>query len=132
METEFVTALALRLTADLAPLKPMERTAVYVRGGPVNGQVTYAVSYGVTGSVKNRVISVAIDVDIWHQGPDSTQAEELANTIERSLIGWRVKTVRQGSVGINSFSRAYLNDPETKLSHITLRFDGRAFRRLEQ
>jgi hypothetical protein len=132
VETEFATALALHLTAELAPLKPLERSAVYARGGPVNGQVTYAISYGTTGVVKSRVISVTVDVDIWHQGPDSSQAEDLASLVEQSLIGWSVKTVRQGSVRISGFSRAYINDLEPKLSHITMRFDGRAFRRLEQ
>lgn len=134
MSDEFSTEVVrrLRLFLDLPPDAVGEAVVAYKQGGPRPGTVTYTVGFDPGGAGLNRLMSVSIDVDVWARGPDFTEAEDLADAIERALIDWRVNTARQGTVRINGFSRAYIKNENEKTAHITMRFTGRAFRRLDQ
>lgn len=128
---EFASAVVARLRLAVPAVEVTERTAVYVQGGPKAGQVTYNVGYPASGESNARIIGVTVDVDVWTKGPDNTEAENIASLIETALVGWSVNTVRQGTVRLKTFDRSYMTDQVEKLAHITMRFTGRAFRRLE-
>lgn len=132
MEEEFATALVKILRAEIpGPWSIDERAAVYRQGGPREGQITYAVSYPISGAGLARIIGVAVDVDVWAAGPDGSEADRISDLVERSLIDLSVNTLNQGNVRLNSFSRSAMTEQVAKLAHVTMRFNGRAFRRLE-
>lgn len=134
MNDEFLTSVFDRLKwalPDLDPASIMEGLAVYQQGGPKAGQVTYRGSYAPSGAGNARIIAVTVDVDVWAKGPDYTDAEEIANKVEAAFIDWRVNTGRQGTVRITGFARDYLQHEDEELGHVTMRFTGRGFRRIE-
>lgn len=132
MPIEFSTAVFNLLTAGLPTLTVSERQATYQAGGPQAGVVTYSVDYSAAGEQQGRIQTVTLDIDVWDNGPDATGAEETADAIERMVAEWSVETDRQGRVRMSSsFSRSYVDEPNEKLAHVTMRFTGRCFRRLE-
>jgi hypothetical protein len=130
MPVEFADALSERLSAVLTGVEVAERAAVYAQGGPVAGQVTWSVDYPDSGAPLARIISVTVDADVWAKGPTTTAAETIAAQVEAALIGWTTTTERQGTVRLGRFSRATMAHDDDKLAHVTMRFTGRAFRRL--
>lgn len=128
MDNEFMDALIARLRA-LLPGLVIADAGVFSSSGPSQGQVWVAVSYD-QGASLGRLLSVAVDIDIWTKGPDSSAADSIAAQIENNLLGETIQSVYQGDVRLHYFSRAVVAEPEGRLAHVTMRFTGRAYRRL--
>lgn len=127
--SEFADALISRVR-DLLPsgIQVVSRSASYAAGGPGAGVVTVAVDYA-SAPAAPRLLTVAADLDIWTRGPDETAADALAAALEQGLVGWRANTARQGTVRLWSFTRAGITEPDEKLAHVSMRFNGRGIRR---
>lgn len=130
MEEEFAVALSKKLRGEFPDIPVMERYAVYKQGGPKAGQITWNVEYPESGSANRKIIGVTLDVDVWAKGPDSSDATAIAGRVEQLLVDWYVNTENQGTVRLIGFSRATMLEEVEKMAHITMRFTGRAFRRL--
>jgi hypothetical protein len=130
--SEFITHLIDRLRQILpAETRVGEAPLIYKQGGPKIGDITVQVEYRPSGAPNRRLIEAVIDIDIWTAGPSLGRADEIADTIESGLIGWSVVSERQGKVRIGEFSRAPVPDEDERIAHVSLRFIGRGFRRIE-
>lgn len=130
MPAEFSQALYDRLTDNLSGVRVGEGQVRYTESNS-GGTVVYDVSYASAEPGNNRIQSVVVDVEIWKPGPDKVQVEQLAAQVEALLVDWSVTTDNQGAVRLTgALSRTPVNGDDAKMAQISMRFNGRSFRRV--
>lgn len=125
MDSEFLDSVINRVR-DLVPegWTVQDRFTGYKQGAPTTESVTVAVDF--TGGY---FLEVGVDVDVWAPGPDTAEADDVAHAIEDSLHGWAVNTERQGTVRLWASTREPILDASEDVAHVTMRLNGRGFRR---
>lgn len=127
---EAVEAIILRLRDQLpANVRVAEREAAY-QAGIAPGVVTVAVSSDAEAG-NSRLAPLGVDVDVFEAGPSAAKADALARGCEAALDGWSVETAHMGRVRLFRAGSLPVDSPDRGIAHISLRFNGRGFRRLE-
>jgi len=89
MNIAWLTAIATRLKTVTSK--------VYLEEAPTNAVMPYIV-YSITGSIDSYDMdAIALEVDVWGTGPDTTALETMANSVRAAMDNYSVVNANVGA-----------------------------------